>query len=117
MKLVLLPIAVLFALGLSAGRVSSAPKKLSNTEINRAITELKGWQLHNGKLAKTYQFKDFVAAFGFMTRVALLAENLQHHPEWSNVYNRVTIELVTHDVAGISNLDVELARRIDRVYE
>ncbi|MCA1904561.1 MAG: 4a-hydroxytetrahydrobiopterin dehydratase [Cyanobacteria bacterium M5B4] len=100
MKLVLLPIGVLFALGLRAGQVSSAPQKLSNTE-------LKGWQLHNGKLAKTYQFQDFVAAFGFMTKVALIAENLQHHPESSNVY----------DVAGISNLDVELARRIDHVYE
>lgn len=120
-KCVLLPIGIFLALSLSfaqvGGQVNNAPQKLSGPELNKAVTTLKGWQLRGGKLAKTYQFKDFVGAFGFMTQVALAAENLQHHPEWSNVYNRVTIELVTHDVGGISNLDIELARRIDRIYE
>jgi len=65
------------------------------------------------RLKRQWQFSDFSEAFAFMTRVALLAESMQHHPNWSNVYNRVTIELTTHDLGGLSNLDAELARSID----
>ena len=64
-------------------------------------------------LKRQWQFSDFSEAFAFMTRVALLAESKQHHPNWSNVYNRVTIELTTHDLGGLSNLDAELAQSID----
>ena len=71
------------------------------------------WQVGDERLKRQWQFNDFSEAFAFMTRVALLAESKQHHPNWSNVYNRVTIELTTHDLGGLSNLDAELARSID----
>jgi 4a-hydroxytetrahydrobiopterin dehydratase len=71
------------------------------------------WTLHEGKLRREFQFADFSAAFGFMTRVALAAEQLGHHPDWSNVWNRVTITLSTHDLGALSDLDVALAQRID----
>jgi 4a-hydroxytetrahydrobiopterin dehydratase len=69
----------------------------------------------NGKLHRDFRFADFVEAFGFMAKVALIAEAMGHHPEWSNVWNRVTIDLMTHDTGGLSNLDVDLATRIDAV--
>ena len=69
----------------------------------------------DGKLHKDYAFDAFVEAFGFMSRVGLIAEKMNHHPEMFNVYNRVTIDLITHDVDGISDLDIELAKRIDRL--
>ena len=77
--------------------------------------ELPGWAPVEGRdaLKKTFKFKSFNEAWGFMTRVALAAEKLNHHPEWSNVYNRVEIVLTTHDCGGLSELDVKLARRID----
>jgi len=71
------------------------------------------WTLREGKLRREFQFADFSAAFGFMTRVALAAEQLGHHPDWSNVWNRVSITLSTHDVGALSDLDVALAQRID----
>ena len=71
------------------------------------------WQVGDERLKRQWQFSDFSEAFAFMTRVALLAESKQHHPNWSNVYNRVTIELTTHDLGGLSNLDAELAQSID----
>jgi 4a-hydroxytetrahydrobiopterin dehydratase len=74
---------------------------------------LEGWTLQDGKLHKDYRFADFVAAFGFMTRVALHAEAQQHHPEWHNVYNRLTVDLTTHDAGGISGKDFALARVMD----
>lgn len=89
------------------------PKKLTPQELTTGIKELKGWKLVDGKLRKSYEFKDFVEAFAFMTKVAMAAETTQHHPEWSNVYNRVTIDLVTHDAGGISKLDLDLAKKID----
>ena len=75
--------------------------------------QLPQWQLHGDKLRRELRFADFVEAFGFMSRVALVAEAMGHHPEWSNVWNRVVIELTTHDTGGLSNLDLELAARID----
>lgn len=77
------------------------------------LTSLPAWTLDHDKLVREFRFADFSEAFAFMTRVALAAEALGHHPEWSNVWNRVTIELITHDTGGLSNLDVELARRIE----
>jgi 4a-hydroxytetrahydrobiopterin dehydratase len=76
---------------------------------------LPAWKLVAGKLHRELQFVDFVEAFGFMTKVALVAEAMGHHPEWRNVWNRVSIDLVTHDIGGLSSLDVELARRIDAI--
>lgn len=90
-----------------------ALQKLSESEIAKALKELPSWQIKDGKICKKFQFKDFNAAFSFMTRVALWAEKLDHHPEWSNVYNSVQIELVTHDSGGITQKDVELAKHIE----
>jgi len=75
--------------------------------------QLPQWQLHGDKLRRELRFGDFVEAFGFMAKVALIAEAMGHHPEWSNVWNRVVIELTTHDTGGLSHLDLELAARID----
>lgn len=87
--------------------------KLASQEIEQALEGLAGWGLRDGKLHRDWVFDDFVAAFGFMSRVALIAESMQHHPEWSNVYNRVSIDLTTHDAGGISQRDFDLAGRID----
>ena len=86
---------------------------LNPAELASLATTLPNWQLVAGKLHRDLVFADFVEAFGFMTKVALIAEAMDHHPEWSNVWNRVSIDLVTHDTGGLSNLDVELAQRID----
>lgn len=89
--------------------------KLSAGEIASRLAEVPSWELVDGKLHKTFRFPSFAKAFGFMTSVALVAEAMNHHPEWSNVYNRVTIALVTHDVEGLSALDFTLATRIDKL--
>lgn len=89
--------------------------KLTEHEIAEALGQLPDWRLQEGKLYRRFDFKDFSEAFGFMTRVALLAENLNHHPEWSNVWSRVEIRLTTHDVQGLSPRDVALAHAIDAV--
>lgn len=89
--------------------------KLTDSRIQHALGALDGWKLQNGKLHKDFRFDDFVGAWGFMCRVALVAERMNHHPEWSNVYNKVTIDLTTHDAGGISDRDVTLARQIDAV--
>lgn len=81
----------------------------------RALQSLDGWSAAAGRdaLAKTFRFKDFNQAFGFMTRVALVAERMDHHPEWSNVYSRVEVVLTTHDAGGVTELDLRLARFMD----
>ena len=88
---------------------------LSDSEIESEVTKLPGWKLLNGKLNKSFEFEDFVEAFGFMTRVAMQAEKMNHHPEWFNVYNKVKIDLITHDVNGISNYDVKLASAVNKI--
>ena len=89
--------------------------KLSEKEMRAEVAKLDGWEIVDGKVSKTFEFNDFVQAFGFMTRVAIEAEKMNHHPEWFNVYNRVKIDLVTHDVGGISNYDIKLAKTIERI--
>jgi 4a-hydroxytetrahydrobiopterin dehydratase len=91
--------------------------KLSGAAREAALAELSGWSPVENRdaIGKSYRFKDFVEAFGFMARVALLAEKADHHPEWSNVYNRVEIVLTTHDADGLSERDVKLAKAIDGV--
>ena len=86
---------------------------LSLEERENLRATLTKWQVGEDRLTRRWQFSDFSEAFAFMTRVALLAEAKQHHPNWSNVYNRVTIELTTHDLGGLSDLDIELAQAID----
>ncbi len=88
-------------------------RKLSEAEVQGALSSLQGWSIAGGKLHREFKFKDFKQAFSFMTGAALIAESLDHHPDWSNVYNRVTIDLVTHDLGGISTFDLEFAKRIE----
>ena len=91
--------------------------KLDDDVVNRRLAEIPGWEVSEGKLHRSLQFTDFVDAFGFMTSVALLAETRNHHPEWFNVYNRVAIDLNTHDVGGISDRDFDLAMAINALLE
>jgi 4a-hydroxytetrahydrobiopterin dehydratase len=91
-------------------------QKLSDQEIERETKKIEGWKIVNGKLNRTFEFKSFVQAFGFMTKVAMEAEKMNHHPEWFNVYNKLNIELVTHDLGGISNYDIKLAGIISKLY-
>jgi 4a-hydroxytetrahydrobiopterin dehydratase len=88
-------------------------KKLSGNELDETIRSLSGWELKDGKLHKSFKFSNFIEAFGFMTRIALEAEKINHHPEWSNVYNTVTVKLSTHDTGGITDYDIKLANIID----
>jgi 4a-hydroxytetrahydrobiopterin dehydratase len=90
-----------------------ARKKLSDAEIQKNLEKLNGWTIEDGKLHKEFKFDNFVAAFGFMTQLALIAESMNHHPEWFNVYNRVTIDMMTHDADGITELDVKFAEHAD----
>ena len=90
-----------------------ARPRLGESELASALAELPGWSLAGGKLHREYRFADFSAAFGFMTRVALEAERMNHHPEWSNVWNRVVVDLVTHDSGGITASDVALAKKMN----
>ena len=89
--------------------------KLTMSQIENQISTLSGWIVQDDKLHKQYQFDSFIEAFGFMSSVALIAESMNHHPEWSNVYNRVIIDLTTHDSGGISDLDFEFAERVDKI--
>jgi 4a-hydroxytetrahydrobiopterin dehydratase len=84
------------------------PENLSADEIAQRLAALPAWSLNDGKLYREFRFTDFSAAFGFMTRCALLAEKIDHHPEWSNVYNRVKAALTTHSANGITVLDFQM---------
>lgn len=90
-------------------------RRLTEEQVRSALENLPRWALHDGKLHREYKFSDFAHAFGFMTTAAVLIEKMNHHPEWSNVYNRVTIDLVTHDAGGITGLDVELAQVLEGI--
>jgi 4a-hydroxytetrahydrobiopterin dehydratase len=89
--------------------------RLSDAELAAELAALPAWRLDAGKLFRELRFADFVTAFGFMAAVALVAERMNHHPEWGNVYGTVRIHLTTHDVGGISRKDLELARAIDAI--
>ena len=83
---------------------------LSESEVSERLKQLRDWKVENGKLCRAFTFSDFVEAFAFMTELAMVSERLNHHPEWSNVYNTLTIRLSTHDVNGISEKDFEWAK-------
>jgi 4a-hydroxytetrahydrobiopterin dehydratase len=91
-------------------------KKMSDAEVQQELAKAKGWSLVNGKLHRAFECKDFAAAFGNMTQVALVAESMNHHPEWFNVWNKVVIDLNTHSVKGISDYDFTLAEKIDEIF-
>ncbi|PZO36145.1 MAG: 4a-hydroxytetrahydrobiopterin dehydratase [Pseudanabaena frigida] len=88
-------------------------EKMTDKEITTEIAKLPEWKVVDGKLNRAFKFDSFVDAFGFMTKVAFASDKMDHHPELFNVYNRVVIDLATHDVDGISNLDIELAKKIN----
>ena len=93
-----------------------AAPKLTEQEIAAALAELPGWSLANGKLHRAFECRDFVHAFGRMASVALVAEAMNHHPEWSNVWNKVTVDLTTHSAGGITQRDVKLAQEIQKIF-
>ena len=93
-----------------------AAKKLTEAEVNHRLSAHPDWALVNGKLHREFTCKDFVSAFGKITSVALVAESLNHHPEWFNVWNKVVIDLNTHDVSGISDRDFALLGKIDEIF-
>lgn len=85
------------------------------TEVNSALAEGEKWQQLEGKLSKTFEFTNFIEAFGWMTQVAMHAEKLIHHPEWFNVWNKVEVKLTTHDAGGISELDFKMIKRMEKL--
>ena len=93
----------------------AAPRKLTDAEITSELARTDGWTRAGDKLQRTFQFADFVTAFGFMASAALVAERMNHHPEWFNVYHTVRVELTTHDAGGISTHDLELARAMNAI--
>ena len=90
-------------------------KKLDDGVIQERLRDLPGWSLQDGKLTREYHFPNFVDAFGFMTRAAMVAEKSNHHPEWFNVYNKVIVQLTTHEAKGISERDFALASTMDEL--
>ncbi len=90
---------------------------LDENEINLISQRLPDWEKKGNKLIKEFKFSNFIEAFGFMTKVAIIAEGLNHHPNWENVYNSVKIELWTHSLNGLSNLDIQLAISIDNLID
>ena len=95
--------------------MQSELRRLETDEIESALGELDGWTLLDGKLCRKYVFADFVEAMGFMMQAAIWAQVLDHHPDWSNLYRTVQVELETHDVGGISSLDFQLARKMNEI--
>jgi len=92
------------------------PEKMISSEIDEALAELEGWSRVEGKDAifKSFVFKNFIEAFGFMTKAAIRAEKMDHHPEWFNVYKTVDVTLNTHDVGGVTELDIKLAKAMNK---
>ena len=91
-------------------------EKLSKREVLAGLRKLGGWSLVKGNLHRTFKFKDFTQAFGFMKRVAVVADRMNHHPDWSNAYNKVTIDLSTHSAGGLTKNDFELAGKIQKIH-
>ena len=93
--------------------MAEQPHKMTDSEIAAGLKSLPGWTVVAGKLHREYQFANFVEAFGFMASAALVAESMGHHPEWFNVYHKVVVDLATHSIGGISNFDLELAKKME----
>ncbi len=90
-------------------------EKLSDRDLQEQLANLEGWILAHGQLSREFEFGNFRQAFGFMSQVALVAESMNHHPDWSNVFNKVQIRLSTHDKGGITGRDIELANKINAI--
>ncbi|MDP8246007.1 MAG: 4a-hydroxytetrahydrobiopterin dehydratase [Candidatus Hinthialibacter antarcticus] len=91
------------------------PTKLTDEKIQEKLNGIEGWTFTDGRLHRDFKFKDFTEAFAFMARIALYAEKMDHHPDWSNVYNNVAIDLATHDAGGVTELDFKLAALINAI--
>ena len=91
------------------------PAKATKAAMTKALSRLPAWKIEGGKLHRVFQFADFVTAFGFMASAALVAESMNHHPEWFNVWNTVRVDLTTHDAGGVTSLDFQLAARMDEL--
>jgi 4a-hydroxytetrahydrobiopterin dehydratase len=100
---------------LPAWEVFMAATKLSDKEISAEMRKLPGWRVVNGNLHRVFEFKDFSAAFGFMTRAAIAAEKMDHHPDWSNSWNKVTVDLCTHSAGGLTKNDFDLATKMQEI--
>ena len=90
-------------------------ERLSKEDITTSLSDLPGWSLANDKLRREFKFASFIEAFGFMSSAAIEAEKMNHHPEWFNVYNKVVVDLTTHDAGGITKLDFELAGKMNNL--
>ncbi len=90
-------------------------ERLDDDRITAALDDLPGWSRDGDAIERTFEFADFVAAFGFMASCAIVAESMNHHPEWSNVYRTVTVRLSTHDAGGLTELDIDLAQRMNEL--
>ena len=95
--------------------MTATPTRLTNFEVESVLTQLPGWTVVAGKLHREYRFPDFSKAFGFMKTAARAIEKLDHHPEWFNAYDRVVVDLPTQDAGGISQKDVDLAKRLEEI--
>ena len=93
----------------------SRPTALAPAEVESRLKTRSDWKLDQRRLHRIFKFENFVEAFGFMSQIAILAEKMDHHPEWSNIYNRVDVYLTTHDAGGLTELDFELADHMDRL--
>lgn len=93
----------------------STADRLTDSDIQERLADLEGWALDGSSIRRDFEFLDFAEAFGFMAAVACVAERINHHPDWSNTYNRVTISLTSHDVGGLSDRDFRLARRVNQL--
>ncbi|HEY1865483.1 MAG TPA: 4a-hydroxytetrahydrobiopterin dehydratase [Candidatus Acidoferrales bacterium] len=91
--------------------------KLNEGDIASGLKKLSGWSIERGNLHRAFEFKDFSQAFGFMTQVALAAESMNHHPDWSNAWNKVVIDLSTHSAGGLTANDFELAGKIQKIFD
>ena len=91
-------------------------RELNQSEVEESLAELEGWQLSGGKLVKAFEFEDFARALGWMVQVGVHADKMNHHPDWSNSYNKVTVELLTHDLNALSTLDLALARKMNELH-
>jgi 4a-hydroxytetrahydrobiopterin dehydratase len=95
--------------------VSDDRRRLGDAEVTEALRSLPGWSLADGKLHREYRFRDFVEAIGFLASASMVVQEMDHHPEWSNVYHRVSIDLVTHSAGGVTPMDVKLATRLEEL--
>ena len=91
------------------------PEKVTEKQIAEELEKLPGWTIKSGNLHRSFEFADFSEAFGFMTRAAMIAESMGHHPDWSNVWNKVVVNLSTHSIGGLSNLDFQFAKKMQKL--